>query len=140
MSFSKAVEELKISPKVVDNNISDKRGKNPIKYKPKKVQFQLNNMIIYDLENINTDKCVTNSVSFYKLSKISGKYYRDITDRQFQKCKIDCGVFKGTNCINKMLGHALEFEGERKSVRKKFLNFICTSLLTTELDLTVIKF
>ena len=53
ISFNQVIEnELKPNFKVVDNVISDKRVKSFIKseYKPKKVQSQLTNMVVYDLE------------------------------------------------------------------------------------------
>ena len=51
-SCSKEIEELKLNFKVVDVVMSDKNDKNVIKYKyePKKVQPQITNMIVYDLE------------------------------------------------------------------------------------------
>ena len=54
VSFDKAKEELIKNFKVVDNVISDKHAKSFIKfeYKPKKVQFQLININLYDLENL----------------------------------------------------------------------------------------
>ena len=50
ISFDKATKELKDNFKVVDSIISDKHVENFIKYeyKPKKVQSQLTNMVVYD--------------------------------------------------------------------------------------------
>ena len=50
-------EELKPNVKVVDIVISDKDVKSFVEfeYNRKKVQFQLTNMIVYDLELFNTD-------------------------------------------------------------------------------------
>ena len=83
--FKKAVEELRTNSKVVDNDISDKLVKNFIKYeykpnKPKKVQSQLTNMVVYDLQTFNTDRAIPYVNSINRLSKLSGIYYRDITD------------------------------------------------------------
>ena len=50
----------------------------------KKVQSQLTNMIVYDIENSNTVKCVPYANCLFKLSKISGKYNRDIANKDFQ--------------------------------------------------------
>ena len=60
VSFDKAIRELKDNFKVLDNVISDKHVKSYIKYeyKPKKVQSQLTNMIVYDIETFSTIKCV----------------------------------------------------------------------------------
>ena len=81
VSFDKAIRELKDNFKVVDNVISDKHVKIYIKYeyKPKKVQSQLTNMTVYDIETFSTIKCVPYANCFYRLSKISGKNYRDIS-------------------------------------------------------------
>ena len=48
------------------------------------------------------------------LSKMSGKYYRDITERELEKCTTDCGVFKGIKCVNEMLDFVSEFKGQPK--------------------------
>ena len=56
VSFDKAIKELKDNFKVVDNVISDKHVESYIKYenKPEKVQSQLTNMVVYDIETFNT--------------------------------------------------------------------------------------
>ena len=58
ISFNKAIEVLKINLKVVHSVISEKHVKSFIKYeyKPKKVQSQLTNIVVYDLETSNADK------------------------------------------------------------------------------------
>ena len=88
VKFDKATKELKDNLKVIDNVISDKHVKNYIKYecKPKKVQSQLTNMIVCDIETFSTIKCVPYANCIYRLSKISGKYYRDISEKEYQKC------------------------------------------------------
>ena len=61
ISFNQAEEnELKPNFKVVDNVLSDKHVESSIKkeYKPKKVQSQLTNMIVFDSETFNTYKAV----------------------------------------------------------------------------------
>ena len=57
--------------KLVDNVISDKQVKNFIKYEysPTKVQSQLSNMIVYDIENFNTDGAVPCASCIYRLKK-----------------------------------------------------------------------
>ena len=60
----------------------------------------------------------------YKLSKISGKCYRDISEKEYQKCLKDCIVFKGTDNINKMLDDVLSFKGEPRKVRNKIVDYI----------------
>ena len=104
ISFDKAIKELKDIFKVVDNVISDKHVKSYIKYeyKHKKVQSQLTNMVVYDIETFSTIKCVPYANCIYRLSKIPGKYYRDISEKEYQKCLNDCIVLKGLDNINKM--------------------------------------
>ena len=126
ISFNQVIEnELKPNFKVVDNVISDKHVKSYIKYeyKPKKVQSQLTNMIVYDIETFSTIKCVPYANCIYRLSKISGKYYRDISEKEYQKCLNDCIVFKGLDNINKMLDDVLQFKGEAKRINNKIVKY-----------------
>ena len=46
------------------------------------------------IETFNTIKCVPYSNCIYKLSKNSGKYNRDITEREYENCLNDCIFFK----------------------------------------------
>ena len=126
VSFNQVIEnELKPNFKVVDNVISDKHVKGFIKYEynPKKVKSPLTNIVIYDLETFNKIKAVPYCSCIYKLSKLSGKYNRDISEQEYQKCLNDCVVFKGTDCINEMLDHVLSFKGEPKKVKIKIVEY-----------------
>ena len=125
VSFDRAIRELKDNFKVVDNVISDKHVKSYIKYeyKPKKVQSQLTNMIVYDIETFSTIICVPYAICIYRLSKISGKYYRDISEKHYQKCLNDCIVFKGLDNINKMLDYVLQYKGEPKRINNKIVKY-----------------
>ena len=44
-------------------------------------------MIDFDLEAFTNDKAVPYATCIYRISKISGKYNRDITQREYEKCK-----------------------------------------------------
>ena len=124
ISFNKAIDdELKPNFKVVDNVISDKHVKSFIKieYKPKKVQSQLTNVIVYDKESFSTIKFSPYSNSIYRLRKISGKFNQDITEKEYQKCLNDCIVFKGLDNINEKLVYVLKFKGEPKRVNSKIV-------------------
>ena len=79
-------------------------------------------MIMYDWEFFNSDKVVPYAFGLYKLSEKSGKSIRDITQREYENCRTDCFVFKGTECIKKMLDQVLEFKGEAKEVIRKIVN------------------
>ena len=96
ISFNQVIEdELKQNFKVVDNVVSDKNVKSFIKYEynPKKVKSPLTNIVVYDLETFNKIRAVPYCGYIYKLSKISGKYHRDISEQDHQKCLNDCVVF-----------------------------------------------
>ena len=125
VSFDREIKELKDNFKVVDNVISDKHVESYFKYeyKPKKVQSQLTNMIVYDIETFSTTKCVPYANCIYRLSKISGKYYRDISEKEYQKCLNDCIVFKGLDNINKMLDYVLQYKGEPKRNNNKIVKY-----------------
>ena len=76
---------------------------------------------MYDLETINIDRVILYANSIYKLSKISGKYHRDITEKGYQKCLNDCVVFKGTDCVNELLDCVLSYKGETKKLGIRLL-------------------
>ena len=125
-SFNQVIEnELKPNFKVVDNVISDKHVKSFIKYEynPEKIKSPLTNIVIYDLETFNKIRAVLYCSCIYKRTKNSGKYYRDISEEEYQKCLNDCVVFKGTDCINEMLDHVLSFKGEPKKVKNKIVEY-----------------
>ena len=70
-------------------------------------------MVVYDKDTFNTIKCVPYSNCIYRLSKISGKYNRDISEKEYQKCRKGCIVFKGLDNINEMLDYVSQFKIQR---------------------------
>ena len=42
-------------------------------------------MIVYDKENFNTDRIVPYANCIYRLNQTSGKYYRDITEQEYER-------------------------------------------------------
>ena len=66
----------------------------------KKVHSQLTNKVVYDFETINTDRAVPYANCINRLCKISGKYNRDITEREYEKCGKNCIIFNGAVSIN----------------------------------------
>ena len=80
--FFEAIKQLKLNFKVVDNVISEKHVKSFIKkdYKPKKFKAPLTNIIVFDLETFNKIRAVPYGSGIHKLSKISGKYIRYISE------------------------------------------------------------
>ena len=126
ISFNQVIEdELKPFFKVVDNVISDKRVKIFIKhdYKPKKIQPPITNIDVYDLETFNNVRTVPYYKCINTLSQISCKYHRDITEKEYEKCKKDCVVFKGTDCNNELLDCVLLLKGEVKKINNKIVEY-----------------
>ena len=117
---------MKVNFKVVDNFVSDKHVGSIFKfeYKPEKAQSQITNKIVYDSETFNIDKVVPFANCIYNLGKNSGNYIRDISDRELEICKKDCIVFKGTESINEMLDHDLQFKEKLKRLIIKMLPVI----------------
>ena len=75
------------------------------------------------METFNTAIVVLCDKCIYKLSKISGNFDRDTTDQEYENCKKDCIVFKGTHSINEKIDHVLQFKGEFKRVDNKLFNY-----------------
>ena len=121
ISFNQVIEdELKPNFKVVDDVVSDKHVESFIKYdyKHKKVQSLLTNIVVFDLETLNKVRAVPFCSCIYKLRKISGKYNRDISEEENQKCLNDCIVFKGIDCIKGMLGVPV-FKRKAKKIKSE---------------------
>ena len=51
----------------------------------KKIKSPLTNIVFYDLETFNENRAVPYCSCIYKLSKLSGKYHRDISEQEYQK-------------------------------------------------------
>ena len=123
ISFSQAIEEFKSNFKVVGNVISDKHVKSFIKfeYKPKNVRSPGAKIVVYGLETFNEIRVVPYCSCIYKLSKILGKYHRDISEQEYQKCLYDCVVYKASDCNYEMLDPVFLFKGEAKILKKDCL-------------------
>ena len=61
-------------------------------------------------------------MTFYRLSKIAGRYERDPTQEELQKSIKDTIVFAGDNCINNALDFCSKLKEERK-VEKKIVDY-----------------
>ena len=113
--FNQVIEdELKLNFSVVDIVISDKHLKSFIKYdcKPKKFQSPMTNRVVYDSETFNKIHAVRYCSCIFKQSKISGKYNRETSEREYQKCLNERVASKGTDCNKELLHHVLSFKGE----------------------------
>ena len=80
-------------------------------------------MIAYDIETFSTINCVLYANCIYRLSKISGKFYQEISEKEYQNCLNDCIVSKGLDNINKMLDYVLQFKGEPKRISNKVVKY-----------------
>ena len=78
VSFNQAIQELKNNFEVVDNYITDENVNSHFKYEfiPKKIESHLTNFIVYDLETYSTDRARPYNMTFYRLSKMAGRYER----------------------------------------------------------------
>ena len=72
----------------------------------------MNKFIVYDLETHYTDKARPYCISFYRLSKLAGRYDRDPTKNELEKSIQDTIVFAGEDCISNALDYCLNLKGE----------------------------
>ena len=105
----------------MDNYITEENVKSFFKYEfiPKKIESHLTNFIVYDLETYNTDRAKPYNLTFYRLSKIAGRYERDPTRDELQKSIDDTIPFAGENCIKNALDFLLKLKGEERKVKHK---------------------
>ena len=83
----------------------------------------MTNFIVYDLETPNTDRAKPDNMTFYRLSKIAGRYERDPTQEEFKKSINDTSSFEGDDCVGKPLDFLLEFKGEERRVDNKTVEY-----------------
>ena len=62
-------------------------------------------------------------MTFYRLSKISGRYNRDPTQEELQKSINDTIAFAGDNCIGNALDFCLKLKGEERKVKNKIVEY-----------------
>ena len=61
-------------------------------------------------------------MTFYRISILAGRYNRDLTREEIEKCRKDTLVFDGDNCVGTALDFLLKFKGEpRKFINKKII-------------------
>ena len=125
VSFKDAIRELKDNFKVVDNYITEENVNSRFKYEfiPKQIESHLTNFIVYDLETYSTDRAHPYNMTFYRLSKIAGRYERDPTQEELQKSYNDTIAFSGDNCINDALDYCLKLKGEERKVKNKIVEY-----------------
>ena len=125
VSFKQAIKKLKHNFKIVDNYITEENVNFHLKYEfiLKKIESHLTNFIVYDLETHNTDRTKPYNMTFYRLSKIAGRYKRDPTQEELKKSINDILSFVGDNCVGNALDFLLKFEGEERKVKNKFVEY-----------------
>ena len=123
VSFNQAINELKNNFKIVDNYIIDEKVTSHFKYEftPKKIDSHLTNFIVYDLETHNNDRTKPNNVTFYRLSKITGRYERDPTQEVLKESIDDTIALAGDNCIGNALDFCSKLKGEERKVKNKIV-------------------
>ena len=84
----------------------------------------MTNFIVNDLETHHTDRARPYCISFYRISKLAGRYNRDLLPYGIDKCKKDTIVFDGDNCASNALDFFLKLKREpRKTVNNKILAY-----------------
>ena len=103
VSFNQANTELKDNFKIVDNYITEEKAKSYFDFifKPKKIESHPFNFILHDRETNNTNRARPYVSCFYRLSKLAGRYNRDLTQDEIHKCQKDTIAFDGDNCVEK---------------------------------------
>ena len=123
VSFNKALEELERNFKVVDNLITGENVISLFKYEfiPTKNDSHLTSFLVYDLETHKTGGARPYFISMYRLSKLAGKYNRDLAPYEIENCKRDTLVFDGEFCISNALDFLLNFKGEEWKIKTKIV-------------------
>ena len=125
VSFSQAIQEIKNKFKIVVNYITEENVTSHYKYEfsPKKIESHLTNFILYDLETHNTNRARPYNMTFYRISKIAGRYERDPTREKLRRSIEDTIVFAGDNCFGNALDFCLKFKGEERKVKNKIVEY-----------------
>ena len=125
VSFSQNFKDLKANFKIVDNYITEKNVNSHFanEFIPKKFESHLTNFIVYDLETHNTDRATPYVFCFYRLSKLAGRYNRDLTPDELEKCRKDTIAFDRDNCVSKALDFCFKLKGEERKVKIKKVEY-----------------
>ena len=125
ISSNQTIKELKDHFKIVENFITEENVKSHFEcdFIPKKIESHLTNFMTYDLETHNTNRARPYVFCFYRLSKLSGRYDRDLTPDELEKCKKDTIDFYGDNCVSKFLDFCLKLNGEEGKVKNRIVEY-----------------
>ena len=110
---------------MVDNYITEENVNSYFQFEciPKTIEGHLSNFSVYDLGIHNTDRARPFCISFYRLSKIAGRYDRAPTQEELQNSKKDTIVFAGDNCISTALDYCSKLKGEERKIKNKIVEF-----------------
>ena len=122
ISVNQAIKELKDNFNIVDNYMTRYNVNSHFKFEflPKKLESHLTIFIVYDLETHNTDRARPYCISFYRISKIAGRYIRDLTPYEIDKCEKDTLVFDGDDCTSKVLDFCLKLRADERRISLKY--------------------
>ena len=125
VSFNQAEKELKDNFEIVDNYTTEENVDSLFEYEiiPKKIESQLSKFIVYDLETYNTDRAKPYSMTFYRLSKKSGRYEQDPTQEGLEKSLKDTLAFAGDKCISNALDYCLKLKGIKRQMKNKLVKY-----------------
>ena len=125
VSFNHALKELEDNFKIVEKFLTAENVNSHFKYEftPKKIESHLTNFIVYDLETHNTDRARPYVFCFYRLSKLAGRYNRDLAPDELEKCRKDTIAFDGDNCVEKALDFCLKLKGDERKVKNKIVEY-----------------
>ena len=62
-------------------------------------------------------------MTLYQLSKLAGRYNRNLTPYETEKYKKDASVFDGDNCVSNAFHFLLKFKGEERKVNNKIVEY-----------------
>ena len=118
VSFNQAIKDLKKNNfKVVDKFNTEENINFRFEYifTPKKIESHFTIFIRYGLETRNTDRTCPYVFCFYRLSKLAGRFNRDLKPYELEKYKNGSIVLDGDNCVTNALDFCLKLKGaERK--------------------------
>ena len=117
--FNQSIQELRDNFKMVDNYVTEENVNSHFEYIfiPKKTESHLTIFITCDLKAHNTDRARPYVFFFYRLSKLAGKYNRDLTPDEIQKRINGTIAFDGDICLSKALDFCLKLKGEERKVK-----------------------
>ena len=96
----------------------------------------MTNLITYDLETHITDRTRPYVFCFDRFRKLVGKYNRNLTPYELNKCKKGTIAFDGDNCVSNASDFCLKLKGEERRNKKiKFWDIIYHHTHMIDLDL-----